>query len=250
MDNWITVITFVYPHEAHMAKNMLEAGGINTLIVDELTAQVDNFYSNAIGGVKLKVKEKDAEEAIRLLKHFEYIRETSKEGFDMAAYIYKNRKLLIFILASMIIIVMLILLANFKGTNSTSDRLTQAKWCLPKFYYNDLEISTYTIDTNRSIQLHIIGSCHELLVFNKNGFVRLPGINTAEIFARWNLMNDSLIIFPLSNDLTLVTEDKKDVFEGKSPAENLYFGQYAISVNFEALILESKTRKIHAWKAR
>ena len=41
-------VTFTYPHEAHLAKNYLESEGIETEIRDELTAQVNNFYSNAI----------------------------------------------------------------------------------------------------------------------------------------------------------------------------------------------------------
>jgi hypothetical protein len=42
-----------------MAKNYYESAGIDTFLRDELTAQVDNFYSNAIGGVKLQIKNKD-----------------------------------------------------------------------------------------------------------------------------------------------------------------------------------------------
>jgi len=43
MDNWITVLTFTYPHEAHMAQNFLESEGFETMLKDELTTQVYNF---------------------------------------------------------------------------------------------------------------------------------------------------------------------------------------------------------------
>ena len=73
MGNWRTIITFTYPHEAHLAKTLLESEGINTIIQDELTAQVNNFYSNAIGGVKLLVSESDFEQGIDILSKGGYI---------------------------------------------------------------------------------------------------------------------------------------------------------------------------------
>jgi len=79
MENWITIITFTQPHEAHFAKGLLESEGIETIIRDELTAQVNNFYSNAIGGVKLDVKESDGANAISILKAGGYIEESTPD---------------------------------------------------------------------------------------------------------------------------------------------------------------------------
>lgn len=45
----------------------LESEGISVQIKDELTAQVNNFYSNAIGGVKVLVAENDYNRAIEIL---------------------------------------------------------------------------------------------------------------------------------------------------------------------------------------
>lgn len=73
MNNWIKVISFTLPHEANMAKAFLEASDIEVIIVDELTVQVNNFYSNAIGGVKLFVEEGKLEEALMLLESGGYI---------------------------------------------------------------------------------------------------------------------------------------------------------------------------------
>jgi len=53
MKDWVTLLTFTYPHEAHLAKGRLESEGIEVQITDELTVQAYNLYSNAIGGVKL-----------------------------------------------------------------------------------------------------------------------------------------------------------------------------------------------------
>jgi hypothetical protein len=77
--NWQQIITFVLPHEAHLAKAYLESEGIETEIRDELTAQVDNFYSNAIGGVKLLVKEEDFQRGMEVLKLGGYITDPSAE---------------------------------------------------------------------------------------------------------------------------------------------------------------------------
>lgn len=67
--------TFVYPHEAHVVKTYLESEGIETEIRDEMTVNANPFYSNAIGGVKLLVKEEDYSRGIEVLKKGGYIRE-------------------------------------------------------------------------------------------------------------------------------------------------------------------------------
>ncbi len=73
MEDLKTLITFTYPHEAHMAKGYLESNGIETLLKDEMTVSVNNFYSNAIGGVKLLVKDSNYDSGIQLLKESGYI---------------------------------------------------------------------------------------------------------------------------------------------------------------------------------
>lgn len=49
------------------------------MIKDELTAQVNNFYSNAIGGVKLQVRESDFENGLAILKKSGYINDENTE---------------------------------------------------------------------------------------------------------------------------------------------------------------------------
>ena len=71
-----TIQTFIYPHEAHVVKTYLESEGIETELRDEKTVDVNPFYSNAIGGVKLLVKEEDYKRGIEVLKNGGYIKET------------------------------------------------------------------------------------------------------------------------------------------------------------------------------
>jgi len=68
MTNWLVIQTYTYPQDAYIAKSFLESEGIEVLLKDELTAQVYNFYSNAIGGVKIMVKEVDYNRGIEALK--------------------------------------------------------------------------------------------------------------------------------------------------------------------------------------
>ena len=74
----VLLISFTYPHEAHMAANYLESEGVLTTIQDELTVQVDNFYSNAIGGVKLLVNQDDYQIGQALLIKGGYIQPQAK----------------------------------------------------------------------------------------------------------------------------------------------------------------------------
>ena len=63
----------MYPQDAYLAKALLEAEGIEVFLQDELTTQVFNFYSNALGGVKMLVPSSDADKAIALLKEGGYL---------------------------------------------------------------------------------------------------------------------------------------------------------------------------------
>lgn len=61
------------PQNIYLAQSYLESEGIPTLLKDELTAQVNNFYSNAIGGVKMLVPEAEAGRAGQLLAEAGYV---------------------------------------------------------------------------------------------------------------------------------------------------------------------------------
>ena len=79
MDNLTTVITFTLPHHAHLAKAKLQSEGVKVFMKDEMTTQVHNFYSNAIGGVKLQVRSADIDTAHRILVESGYIKEPARK---------------------------------------------------------------------------------------------------------------------------------------------------------------------------
>src|SRR3989344_3233286 len=73
-DKFVTVLTTTHPIELAVIRSRLEAEGIACFIQDELTTQVNPFYSNAIGGAKLKVRESDQEAALEILKEGGYLK--------------------------------------------------------------------------------------------------------------------------------------------------------------------------------
>ena len=74
MDGWKIVWSSWNTQDIYMAKNYLEANGIECVLQDELTTQT-SYYANAIGGAKLLVREEEVREAARLLVEGGYIDE-------------------------------------------------------------------------------------------------------------------------------------------------------------------------------
>lgn len=73
MSDWQKIKVFMYPQDAYLAKALLESEGITVFLQDEMTTQVFNFYSNALGGVKMLVPTSEAEKAITMLKEGGYL---------------------------------------------------------------------------------------------------------------------------------------------------------------------------------
>jgi hypothetical protein len=53
--------------EALLAKGKLESEGIECFLADDNMVRMDWFWSNAVGGIKLRVEQEDAEAALELL---------------------------------------------------------------------------------------------------------------------------------------------------------------------------------------
>jgi hypothetical protein len=67
MSELVTILSIQYPNQVYIIKARLESEGIECFIKDELTIQTDPFLSNAIGGIKLQVKEEDVPDALKIL---------------------------------------------------------------------------------------------------------------------------------------------------------------------------------------
>ena len=71
-----------------MVRVRLEDEGIECLVPDEFTVIMNPLYSNAVGGVRLQVRESDIERAKEVLIHYGYIRnETDQKPTQESAWL-------------------------------------------------------------------------------------------------------------------------------------------------------------------
>jgi len=67
-DNIVILMRYDNLYQAYIAKSKLEAFDIPCFLADENIIGLNPFYNQAIGGIKLKVLEKDYEAALEILK--------------------------------------------------------------------------------------------------------------------------------------------------------------------------------------
>ncbi|MDB4335158.1 DUF2007 domain-containing protein [bacterium] len=238
MENWKTILTFTYPHEAHLTKTKLESEGFEVLITDELTAQVNNFYSNAIGGVKLQIKESDYKKAYDYLIENRLLAETKETENKLLAKLDSitaklpwigNSILELRLLVSVAILsVMLITPIVLLALPSKSERLIEKSWCIDSFSY----MGKYYQPNTTELKIVFNNGCTETFYFEKYGDVKLPGFNSGSVDAKWKIENGSLIIY---NSDTL---------------SHIYNGKYRIEFTHVSLRLESKTTIITGFSNR
>ena len=63
----VTIAAFREVAHAHLARGFLESAGVPAVIEDQYIVGIHWLYSNAVGGVKLRVSEQHAEQASLLL---------------------------------------------------------------------------------------------------------------------------------------------------------------------------------------
>ena len=67
MKDFILLATFTFPHECAVLKLLLDQEGIQYVFENETMIGVFPFYSNALGGINLKVHKEDFQKAKELL---------------------------------------------------------------------------------------------------------------------------------------------------------------------------------------
>jgi hypothetical protein len=70
MKDFITIAVFTYPHEYTVLKLLLQQESIRHFFQNETMVGVFPFYSNALGGILLKVHRDDIERAKEILDSF------------------------------------------------------------------------------------------------------------------------------------------------------------------------------------
>jgi hypothetical protein len=201
LSNFVTIMTFNHPTELLVLRSRLEADGIECSVLDELTAQLNPFYSNAIGGVKLQVKESDLSKAITILKESGYIKEEELQiskrftKFDNATSrlpILNNLRLelrlMIIVAIGLFILIGIIYYATLP---TTFERLTKQSWCVNEITYNGKNFAPKTV---KHIKLIGAGFCEESIDIEANETITLPGFSSHAARGQWSLGDNSLQI--------------------------------------------------------
>ncbi len=68
---WLTIATYWQQTEAHIARLKLESEEIDCFLLDENLVATDWLMANAVGGIKLQVRQSSVERATSLLKMLE-----------------------------------------------------------------------------------------------------------------------------------------------------------------------------------
>jgi len=247
MKDWITILTFTYPHEAHLAKGKLESEGIEVQITDELTVQVHNFYSNAIGGVKLLVRETDLQRANQILIDSGYIKPQKQTENRLLNWIDKYTarlpligktileiRLIAFIMTILILIAIPIVLLSIP---SKFEKLTENSWCVDNLYYKGQELTPNSLGLRMDSQYD---NCSETMDFRENGIVTFPGIDSYGERFRWELRNDSLVISEWNYNDNYVLGDNLEIIEKEESKEkSIFYGVYSLEIKNNLIKMQS-----------
>lgn len=79
MQKFHKIASFSHTYEAHLYKSRLESEGIACSLDNENLVAANWLYSNAVGGVQVKVQEKDYDKAREILKEIGYVDDEKKE---------------------------------------------------------------------------------------------------------------------------------------------------------------------------
>ncbi len=225
----VTVYSFSSPHELAIVVGRLESEGIECFVQDELTIQANPLYSNALGGIKLQVKEHDVERTVEILKESGYNPEQSEESSRLIIWLDKQSERIPLLSKLRVEYRILTLLAFTLIISSyliylitkpfAIDRLSGKSWCLDYVIYDN---KTYIPSTNQAaIRLSVYGQCAEIISFGKSAQLSLPGFNSREVKAKWA---------PQDEHLHIVKADSFDF---------IYNGIYEIDFTKTNLILKS-----------
>jgi hypothetical protein len=203
LNPWTTIRTFDHPIDVAVICARLESEGIACFLTNELTTQVSPYYSNAIGGVELQVRENDVENAIAILKEAGYYSdpETVSEA-HLPDLLLRFQRItdqvpflkhfpLLFRLMILLIVAIAVSVSIFVWVTTPTiyERLTANNWCLEYVTYKG---ENYLPQTTNSISIFGNGICQEAIILRKNGLVTLPGFQTKTIRGSW-MLEDNLL---------------------------------------------------------
>jgi len=89
-DKLVTIATFSYAPEMGLVRSKLESEGIECFVKDELSSQT--YIYNAIGGIKLQVRESDAERAAKIVNEMGVFQEPATRNSRLNAFDRVSRR--------------------------------------------------------------------------------------------------------------------------------------------------------------
>jgi hypothetical protein len=63
-----TVSSYIMPYEADIVRSLLDFEGVSSFLMDHHTIYLNWMYSNALGGVKVRVRRDDLESAQKIIQ--------------------------------------------------------------------------------------------------------------------------------------------------------------------------------------
>jgi len=239
MNHFQTVAVFTYPTDLFVAKSFLESHEIECFVRDEMTIQVHNFYSNAIGGIKLEVAAKDYENAKALLIQHGFIKKDEIADRTENDWIFKldriTSKIPILkslrfstrmIVAFIVLLLVITIPAYFLSLPTTKERLTNGPWCISHITYNGKNY----VPSSTHIRFIFDGGCEESINFKENGLAELPGFQSKPINGQWQMEENSLRIF------------------GSDNFEDIYNGNYKLNFNGRELTIASGNTILYCYR--
>lgn len=91
-DKLVTLKKFTYSYEAMVLKSRLESEGIYCVLFDEGITGAHPFLSNAVGGIKLNIRETDTEHALKIVKEVEEKEKMQSEVPDEADNYFREEE--------------------------------------------------------------------------------------------------------------------------------------------------------------
>ncbi len=207
-ETFYTVAVFTYPTEVIVPRITLETAGIECITKDEETITTNPLLSNAVGGIKLQVRERDFQKAVAILKEagVEIFQVSDTESIwvmrlekltsripILGKYSLEKRMMLILGVFVIAVSVYLYIKSRPDYYNSLVGQILCVKqislhnktnWARPS--------NTIEVDGGYIV---LLSSCEETMMLHKNGRYNMLNIYRDSIAGYWKLDGDQLELF-------------------------------------------------------
>ncbi|HAA12083.1 MAG TPA: hypothetical protein DCE41_10445 [Cytophagales bacterium] len=234
MTGWKMLISFAHPHGAAILKSQLDAAGIPYQMQDGETVQMVPVYSDAVGGVKLWVREEDYPEAWFIAQHGpRHTADTSRtpsltfdslwDRIPLINRLPDSLRIWAFLAALVVVLVPILMYGLLP---SRMEVLTKEEWCVQDVWQLGQPVEWNC--TNGQLTM-MTKPCQALLRFHANGQVTIDC--SKEHGLEYALKGKQLTIQP-SSDKPL------------QAVESLLVGTYDLQLRGERVRLKSASLEL------